>query len=148
METQDNKLDKYTQRLVNEWRQHGNLLIAVDYDSTISSWPSIENTEDIERTIQLLQVAHQTGAHIVVFTACKSDRFEAIQKHCEEKKIPISGINVSPVETMYGNGQKLYANIFLDDRAGLIQALDMLEEAMYIIRSEKSLKNSEGGHVA
>lgn len=141
-------LDKYTARLVKEWREHGKIIIAVDYDSTISAWPTIENSEDIERTIQLLQVAHQTGAHIVVFTACKQDRFEAIQKHCDEKQIPISGINVSPVETIYGNGQKLYANIFLDDRAGLIQALDMLERAMYIIRSDKSKKNSEGGHVA
>lgn len=141
-------MDKYTQRLVNEWRQHGKIIIAVDYDSTISYWPTIENTEDIQRVIDMLQVAHNTGAYIVVFTACKSDRFESIQKHCEEKRIPISGINVTPIETPYGKDGKVYANVFLDDRAGLIQALDMLEEAMYIIRSEKSLKNSEGGHVA
>lgn len=131
-------MDKYTERLIKEWRQHGKIIIACDYDSTISYWDTIENTEDIERTINLLQIAHETGAYIVIFTACKQERFEDIQKYCEEKRIPISGINVNPVQTLYGNGQKVYANIFLDDRAGLKEALNMLETAMYVIRGEKA----------
>ena len=131
-------MNKYTERLVKEWQHHGKIIIAVDYDSTISEWPTIDNHDDIKRTIDLLQVAHNTGAYIVVFTACKPDRFDDIQKHCEEKKIPISGINVTPIETAYGNNNKIYANIFLDDRAGLTQALDMLEEAMYIVRGNNS----------
>lgn len=135
----------YTERLVKEWRQHGKIIIAVDYDSTISHWPTIDNSQDIQRTIHLLQVAHETGAHIVVFTACNEDRYIDIQKHCEEKQIPISGINVAPVQTMYGNKNKIYANIFLDDRAGLIEALNTLEDAMYIIRGEQASKLSQDG---
>ncbi len=131
-------MDKYTERLIKEWKEHGKIIIACDYDSTISYWATIENTEDINRTINLLQLAHETGAYIVIFTACKQERFEDIQKHCEEKRIPISGINVNPVQTMYGNGQKVYANIFLDDRAGLNEALNMLEKAMYVVRGEKA----------
>lgn len=138
-------MDKYTERLVREWRQHGKIIIAVDYDSTISSWPSIENSEDIKRVIDTLQVAHATGAHIVVFTACGEDRYLEIQKHCEEKQIPISGINVPPIPTAYGNKNKLYANVFLDDRAGLREALNMLDEAMYIVRGESAAKLSKDG---
>lgn len=134
----------YTERLIKEWRQHGKIIIAVDYDSTVSYWPTIENHEDIDRTIKLLQIAYQTGAYIVINTACKSDRFVDIQNHCEEFKIPISGINVPPIETTYGNSNKIYANIFLDDRAGLIEALQTLEDAMYVIRGEQALKLTEG----
>ncbi len=137
-------MNKYVERLVKEWRQHGKIIIAVDYDSTISYWPTIDNTEDIDRTIKILQIAHETGAHIVVFTACKHDRFQDIQNHCEQKRIPISGINTPPVETQYGNSNKIYANVFLDDRAGLLEALNTLEDAMYIIRGEQASKLTEG----
>lgn len=128
----------YTERLYKEWKQHGKIIIAVDYDSTISYWPTINNLEDINRTISLLQIAHQTGAHIVIFTACNKDRHLDIQKHCEELKIPISGINEVPIQLPYGNSNKIYANIFLDDRAGLCEALNILEKAMYIIRGENA----------
>lgn len=131
-------MDIYTERLAKEWRQHGKIIIAVDYDSTISYWPTIDNNADIDRTIKILQVAYNTGAHIVVFTACKEDRHESIQDHCEKLQIPISGINAPPVSLPYGNDKKLYANIFLDDRAGLREALTILEDAMYIIRGEKN----------
>lgn len=138
-------MDKYTKRLLDEWRKYGKIIIAVDYDSTISYWPSIDNKEDIERVIKTLQVADNTGAYIVIFTACKSDRHLDIQKHCESFNLNISGINTSPIDLPYGNTSKIYANIFLDDRAGLLQALDSLELAMYTIRGEKHSKLSEGG---
>lgn len=131
-------MDKYTERLIKEWRQHGKIIIAVDYDSTISYWPTIENQEDILRVIDLLQLAYATGAYIVINTACKADRYEDIQRHCEEIKIPVNGINAPPIKTEYGNSTKLYANIFLDDRAGLNEALNMLENAMYAVRGDKA----------
>ncbi len=137
-------MTKYIDRLVKEWKQYGKIIIAVDYDSTISYWPTIENQVDIQRTISLLQVAYNTGAHIVVFTACAQDRFIHIQQHCEELNIPISGINIQPVPLPYGNDNKIYANIFLDDRAGLIEALNILEKAMYIVRGEQASKLTSG----
>jgi len=137
-------MEKYIDRLVKEWEQHGKIIIAADYDSTIAYWPTIENQEDIDRTVKLLQIAHETGAYIVIFTACKADRHLAIQNHCEELRLPISGINIQPVPLPYGNQNKIYANVFLDDRAGLSQALDILESAMYIIRGKQASKLTEG----
>ena len=37
----------------------------------------------------------------------------------------------------YGNNGKIYANIYLDDRAGLEEALIILEKALLIIENEK-----------
>lgn len=137
-------MNKYTERLVKEWRQHGKIIIATDYDSTIAYWPTIENQEDIQRTINLLQLAHATGAYIVINTACKEDRYEDIQRHCESINIPVNGINTPPIQTTYGNSTKLYANIFLDDRAGLNESLNILEEAMYVVRGDTAISLTSG----
>lgn len=137
-------MNKYTERLIREWRQYGKIIIAVDYDSTIAYWPTIENQEDIEETIKTLQVANQTGAYIVINTACKPDRFENIQRHCEQVKLPINGINTPPIPTEFGNSTKLYANIFLDDRAGLKESLQILSDAMYVIRGEQGAVLTSG----
>ncbi len=129
-----NRREKYVSRLVEEWKTHGKVIIAVDFDDTISIYRNGFNKPDIERTIQLLKDAFLTGAYIVVFTACNPDRYEDIQRHCEEQRIPIQAINNNPIELPFGNHKKVYANIFLDDRAGLTEALDILEEAMYKFR--------------
>lgn len=139
-------MNKYTERLYKEWSQHGKIVIAVDYDSTIYPWHTIDNKEDIARVISILQVAVNTGAYIVINTCSHPDRHEEIQKHCESLKISINGINTNPIDLPYGKHGKIYANIYLDDRAGLNEALNMLEEAMYKIRGDKS-KNLTLGEI-
>jgi len=136
--------DKYTQRLINEWRQYGKIIISVDYDSTISYWPTIDNREDIDRAIRLLQIARETGAYITIFTASDIDKFEEIQTHCDKIKLPIDSINKNAIPLPYGNHGKIYYNINLCDRSGLTQALDMLETAIYVIRGERAVKLTEG----
>lgn len=139
-------MNKYKQRLYKEWQQHGKIVIAVDYDSTIAPWPTIDNTDDIKKVISLLQVAHNTGAYIVINTCSNPNRYEEIQKHCDSLKIPINGINSNPIDLPYGNHGKVYANIYLDDRAGLLEAIDILEECMYKIRGEQAINLTKGEH--
>ena len=133
-------MNKYTERLYKEWKQHDKIVIAADYDSTIYPWHTIDNKEDMDRVVRRLQVAHNTGAYIVIFTCSDPSRYEEIQKHCDSLNIPINGINTNPIDLPYGKHGKVYANIYLDDRAGLNEALNMLEEAMYKIRGDK-MKN-------
>ena len=127
-------MNKYTQRLLEEWKQHGKIIISVDYDDTLFPW-KMGNEEDIQRTIKLVQEAYNTGAYIVVFTASDPDRYSEIQNHCEKIKLPISSINKNPIDLPYGKHGKIYYNINLCDRSGLTQALDILEESMYQYRS-------------
>lgn len=127
-------MNKYTQRLLDEWKLHGKIIISVDYDDTLFPW-KLDNKDDINRTIKLVQLARETGAYIVVFTASDPDRYEEIQKHCSSIKLPIDSINKNPIELPYGKNGKIYYNINLCDRSGLIEALDILEEALYQYRS-------------
>ena len=126
---------KYKERLFNEWMQHGKIVIAVDFDDTVSPW-KLNSVEDIEKSgiFELLRNAKYTGAYLVAFTACKEDRFDEIRGFFRSKGLELDSINQNPIELPYGNHSKIYANIFLDDRAGLNEAMEILNDAMYMYR--------------
>jgi hypothetical protein len=129
------KENKYIKRLTEEWVTHGKIIISIDFDDTLFAWKSGFNKEDIERTIKLCQEAYLTGAYLVIFTASNIERYPEIQAYCEEIQLPISAINTNPIPLPYGNNGKIYYNINLCDRSGLVDALDILEAAMYQMRS-------------
>lgn len=130
------KVQKYADRLYEEWLKHGQIIIGCDFDDTISPWKFREF--DFDSVIKILQTAKQTGAYIVIFTACNPDRYPEISKYCQSVNLKIDAINETPVDVPYGKNGKIYANIFLDDRAGLHQAIDILENAMYRIRGVRA----------
>ena len=122
----------YLERLEQEWKQHGKIIIACDYDDTISPWKM--KGFDPKRVIEVLKVAKQTGAYIVIFTSCNEERYQEIEEYCNSQGLEIDAINKTPINLPYGNNSKIYANIFIDDRAGLNEALNILEFAMYRVR--------------
>ena len=128
--------NKYLKRLVNEWNQHGKIIIGVDFDSTIRMYHSIDNPEDVKRCIKLLQEAQLVGCYTIIHTACNADRHEEILGYCKDIGIHVDTINETPIGLEYGKkGSKPYCNLFLDDRAGFREAMTLLEEAIYRQRS-------------
>lgn len=131
-------MKKYIDRLVNEWQTHGKVIIGVDFDSTISPYHTLDNQEDIDRTIRLLKDCQLVGCYTVIHTACNEDRHEDIMAYCSKIGIHVDSINQTPIQLPYGKkGSKPYCNHFLDDRAALPAALDILEEAMILTRAYK-----------
>lgn len=128
----------YIERLVIEWMVHGKIIVSVDYDSTISPYRSIDNIEDINRCINLVKEAKEVGAYITIFTASDIDRFMDISAYCKSKGITIDSINKTPIDVEFGNFSKIYANIYLDDRAGFIEAMNILEAAMHMVKGLRS----------
>lgn len=119
----------YAVRLLEEWEEHGKIIIGVDYDDTISPY-TFREPKDIERlnwVIQAVINAQKKGAYVVIFTASNPEKFEKILSYCSEKGIHVDSINKNPIPLPYGNHGKIYANIFLDDRAGLVEATAILE---------------------
>jgi len=121
----------YLDRLVNEWQKYGKIIAAIDYDDTVSPWGFSKEQIKETRIFEILQVAQQTGAYISCFTACNPDRHEEIRNLFKENGIHLDSINENPVDLPYGHHGKMYANIYLDDRAGLTEALSILENATY-----------------
>lgn len=130
---------RFLNRLIDEWDQYGKIIIAVDFDDTIS--PFKYNDEEAhflyDKVWKLLKLSCETGAYIVCHTSCNPDRYSFIQDEFTRNGIDNVFINETPIELPYGHkGSKVYANIFLDDRAGLNEALCMLETALYAQRAK------------
>lgn len=131
-------MKKYIDRLIQEWQTHGKIIVGVDFDSTISPYHTIDNQEDIDRTIKLLKDCQNVGCYTVIHTSCNKDRYEEILKYCKDIDITVDSINENPIDLPYGKqGSKPQCNIYLDDRAALPAALDILDEAMYKTRAFK-----------
>lgn len=125
-------MKKYIERLANEWKQHGKIIIGVDFDNTISPYHLFDNVDDIARAIKLIKDCQMVGCYVVIHTSCNEDRYEEIKEYCNICGIRVDSINQTPIDLPYGKaGSKPYCNHFLDDRAALPAALDILEEAMY-----------------
>lgn len=127
--------NKYVLRLLSEWKQHGKIIISLDFDDTIYLYNHhLNNKDDVQRAINLVKECYLTGAYIVIFTASSQERYPEIQQYCDELLIPVSAINRNPIELPYGNNGKIYYNINLCDRSGLVEAMNILEEALYKFR--------------
>lgn len=136
-----NDITKYVNRLFNEWMEHGKIIIGVDFDSTISPYPTIDNDEGIVRCINLIKQAKHTGAYTIVYTCCDPGRYDDILGFCKNNGIEMDGINKNPIKLPFGHNTKPYCNIYLDDRSGFNEAMNILEQAMYLVRAENESKN-------
>jgi hypothetical protein len=136
--------EKLVSRLLNEWIKHGKIIIACDFDDTIRPWKDFSTAEDSEEVMASLRNACSLGATIVINTATTPNRYPQILSYCEQKNLVVEPeINKNPVELPYGNHGKVYANIFIDDRAGLTEALEILDEAARRLRHTIETKNHE-----
>jgi hypothetical protein len=119
-------------RLLQEYFQHGRLIICVDFDDTLYDYHKKGNTYD--NVIQLLK-RWQNYADIIVWTGNGEEQYEVIKQYCNDHGISIYGINCdSRVKVA---GRKIYANVYLDDRSGLAETYDILLRLLDEIESGK-----------
>lgn len=132
------KKDKWTERLLREWEQHGKVIIAVDVDDTILPYKTATQ-EECDKVINLLKDCRGVGAYIILYTCRNGDGIEEALKYCESKHLSIDAANKNPpgVDLTWGHTAKPYANIFLDDRAGLTENIARLEHCMVMMRCKK-----------
>lgn len=124
-------------RLYKEYKKHPRLIIACDFDDTVFNFHGYPDT-DFKRIKNALTECAALDFYIVCFTASQVTRYDFIRKHFSDSMgISLDGINQNVIELPYGNNGKIYYNILLDDRAGLGQALDILEKLLTKINHEK-----------
>ncbi len=121
-------MEKYVERLVNEWAAHEKIIVAVDFDDTIFPW-SFTSQEECDDLIEFLIWIRTIGAYIVIFTASDHTRYNEIREYCASKSLNIDSINKNPIDLPYGKDGKIYYNIFLCDRAGLNESKQILDES-------------------
>lgn len=130
---------RYIDRLINQWREHGSLILAVDYDDTLVAG-NVNSDEDLKSLRDLLKRAVDNyGFKIVIFTARNKKYFEDIVKTCADYKLDICAINEDIVQVSEPTSGKIYYNLLFDDKAGLEQAFNILEETLEMIDIFKQL---------
>lgn len=110
-------LENSYNRLKKEYMEHGKLIIAYDFDSTVFD---SHNTGSSYEMVRELIRKWKNHAYFIVFTSSESDRFDEIRKILDELNLPYDSINEDAPFIPF-KGRKVYYNILLDDRAGLAQ---------------------------
>lgn len=129
------KDNKFVKRLLEEWTEHSKIVLAIDFDDTIAPWKFKEEDDEefMKKTIEVIQLAQKVGCFTSIWSACAPDRYDEILDYCTEVGIKVSSINENPIKLKYGNNRKMYYNHLLDDRAGLEQAVAMLDYVCLIV---------------
>lgn len=136
---QDNCID----RLFKEWRTYGKLIIAYDFDNTIYDY--YKEGVQFPQVIKLLkEIRHLDAGTFICFTSCDDDRLPYLKEYIKEHDIPLDYLNDNPPFVKF-NGRKVYYNVFLDDRAGLLSAYQQLNTVVHMIRIEKEAKKWSKG---
>ncbi len=121
-------------RLLKMYAQHPRLLVAVDFDDTLFDFH--KTGAAYPRAVAAVRAAQAAGFYITIFTASAKDRYPFIMEHCRSLGIVPDAINRNVIPSPFGNDGKIFYNIFLDDRAGLGQALDILEQTLAAIAAQ------------
>lgn len=122
-------------RLLADHYKYKKLIVAVDFDDTVFDYHQQGHYYDW--VFSLLRRCKKLGYYVTVFTASPVDRHLFIEEHMLSEGIKIDSINRNPIPLPYGNNGKIFYNILLDDRAGLGQACQILDEVLSRIESEE-----------
>lgn len=115
--------EKTKERWRNEFQRYGCLIIAYDFDYTVHSYKDESYTYDL--VVNLLR-KWRPNAKYIVFSASPKVRFSYMKGYLKERNIPFDTINDEILERNYT--RKVYYNVFLDDRAGLGEVVEILYE--------------------
>lgn len=118
------------ERLMEQYRLHKTLIVAMDYDDTIFDYH--KKGYSYPKVIKLLLECQKLGFTLIMLST-KEDPEELRENvsHCAELGLRIKYINEGPIMP---KAKKPFFNIYLDDKAGLAQAYDILNQTVQLIR--------------
>ena len=118
-----------TIRLVEEYKKHGSLVIAYDFDNTVYDYH--KKGHDYSEIIDILKEAKNRGFYLIVFTAEQDET--KVANFLLVNGIPFDSINENP-PFFKAQTRKIYFNLLLDDRAGLRSAYNQLKSTINYIK--------------
>ncbi len=126
-------------RLKTEWNKYGKIIVAYDVDSTVLPFHEEEANDDYSVVHDLIKELHQLNCTLIVFTAAEESRWETIKEKLKKIDLPYNYFNQSPPEIpgLAAKG-KVYANIYLDDRASLYASVELLQKLIAEIKINKN----------
>lgn len=114
-------------------------IIAVDFDGTLvaNDFPNIGNiNQDI---VDWVRKQKEKGATIILFTTRKDEKLQEALDFCNKNNIPIDCANENPEWLDFETSGKVFADLYLDDRA--INPFGEPKKELVQIASDKELSN-------
>ena len=121
--------DHSKHRLLKEYDQYKSLVVAFDFDDTVFDFH--KKGRLYNDVITLLQNLKKINCHLICWTG--QEDVEFVKDYLQQNNIPFDGINENP-SFHKSSSRKVYANAYLDDRAGLKQ---VFEELNHLIKNVK-----------
>jgi hydroxymethylpyrimidine pyrophosphatase-like HAD family hydrolase len=121
-------------RLVKEWTDYREIVLAVDFDDTLFDFHKKGRT--YENVIELIKRCQSIGCYTVIFTANDdTEHHKFIKQYLLDKGIKVETINEN-VPSVPFKTRKVYYNALLDDRAGLKASYDILLKVVEVLESK------------
>jgi trehalose-6-phosphatase len=123
--------DNSFNRLLEEYNQHQSIVVAFDFDDTVYDFH--KKGRLYTSVIQLLKDLKKVNCHLICWTGQQD--LEFVAQYLKGSGIPFDAINENP-PFHKSTSRKIYANAYLDDRAGLKQVHDDLKNLIKILKNE------------
>ena len=125
-------------KLLEQYREHNNLAIGVDFDFTIYDPIKLETHTDL---IKLLKEAQQLGCKLCLWTARTPVKVEEAVSICAWHGLNFDFVNESSIKFAEPT-VKPHFNLLLDDTAGLGQAIKILTGVLTCIKEDKNVSTN------
>lgn len=113
------------------YHRHGTLYIGVDFDDTIRDF---QTGEPINQVVTAIRECNRFGLKVCLYTAREARDLVYALDYCKGIGIVIDYVNYSP---LMPHVRKPLFNIFLDDRAGLKEALNELNKIITYLKKNQ-----------
>ena len=117
------------ERLITQYQKQDKLIIAYDIDDTVR--PAY-CTDCVNVQSLLRKINDSLDAYFIVFTS--NEDIDGVKAYLDEEEIPYDAINTNAPFVPYKNG-KVFYNVLLDDKAGLGEVVNTLEQLVYLVRN-------------
>lgn len=118
-------------RLIDEYQKYGSIVVCYDFDDTVYDFH--KKGRSFIQMINLLMELKSINCHLICWTGQEDILF--VKKYLSENNIPFDAINENP-PFYKSNSRKVYANAYLDDRAGLKQVYDELTSLVKLVKKD------------
>jgi hydroxymethylpyrimidine pyrophosphatase-like HAD family hydrolase len=115
-------------RLIEEYKKYGSLVVAFDFDDTVYDFH--KKGRIYNKVITLLRKLKSINCYLICWTG--QEDLEFVSNYLKTNKIPFHSINENP-PFYHSKSKKVYANVYLDDRAGLHQVYNELTNLLGMI---------------
>lgn len=116
-------------RLLEEYKKHGALVVAFDFDDTVYDFH--KKGRIYPNVINLLKELKAINCYLICWTGQEDTDFVA--QYLNTHNIPFDSINENP-PFCKSTSRKVYANAYLDDRAGLKQVFEELNKLIQTVK--------------